>query len=71
MPSSVAKEFAERLDAADDEQQVVAALALLRQHRIDQIVARALIAELDLEAIVEEGRDQIVGSELSLSYSMM
>ena len=54
-----AKEFAERLDAADDEEQVVAALALLRQNSIDQIVARALIAELDLEAIVEEASNPL------------
>ena len=50
------EEFAERLDAADDQQQVVLAFAVLRKHRIDEIVARALLAELDLEAVDEEGR---------------
>ncbi len=64
-----AKEFAERLDAADDEEEVVAALALLRQNSIDQIVARALIAELDLQAIVEEGEQ--IGDQNFSSYSMM
>src|ERR1041385_8883913 len=41
-----AKEFAERLDAADDEEQIVASFALSREHRVDEIVTRALIAEL-------------------------
>ncbi len=33
------KEFAKRLDAADDQQQIV--LALKREYRVDQIVSRA------------------------------
>ena len=55
------KEFAERLDAADDEEQVVLSFALLRENGIDEIVARALIAELDFQAVVEEGKK--IGSE--------
>jgi len=43
-----AKEFAERFDAADDEKQIVLAFALLGEDRIDEVVARALIAKLDL-----------------------
>ena len=46
---------AERLDAADDHQQVV--LARQREHRVDQIVPRALVAQIDLEAIGEEGEE--------------
>ena len=46
------EEFAERLDAADDQQQIV--LAFEREHGVDQIVPRALLAELDLEAVGEE-----------------
>ncbi len=47
------EEFAERLDAADDQQEIV--LAAKREHGIDEVVTRALIAELDLQAIGEEG----------------
>ena len=46
------EEFAERLDAADDHQEIV--LAAEREHRIDEIVPRALLAELDLQAVGEE-----------------
>ena len=48
------EEFAERLDAAHDQQQVV--LAFEREHGIDQIVPRALLAQLDLQAVGEEGK---------------
>ena len=48
------EEFAERLDAADDQHEVV--LACEREHRIDEIVPRALLAELDLQAVGEERR---------------
>ena len=47
------EEFAERLDAADDQHEIV--LARQREHGIDEIVPRALLAELDLEAVGEEG----------------
>ena len=46
------EEFAERLDAADDEEKIV--LAFEREDRIDQIVPRALLAELNFQAIGEE-----------------
>ena len=39
------EEFAQRLDAADDQHQVV--LAFEEQNGIDQIVPRALLAQLD------------------------
>ena len=47
------EEFAERLDAADDHQEIV--LAAEREHGIDEIVPRALLAELDFQAVGEEG----------------
>ena len=47
------EEFAQRFDARDDHQEVV--LAAEREHRIDQIVPRALLREMDLEAVGEEG----------------
>ena len=46
------EEFAKRLDAADDEQEIV--LAFEREHGVDQIVPRALLAELDFEAVGEK-----------------
>ena len=46
------EEFAERFDAADDQQEIV--LAFEREHGIDQIVPRALLAELDFQAVGEE-----------------
>ena len=30
-----------------------------RQHRVDQIVPRALVAEIDFQAIVEEGEEVV------------
>ena len=48
------EKFAQRLDPADDEEQVV--LAFEGEHGIDEIVAGTLLAELDLEAIGEEGK---------------
>ena len=50
------EEFSQRLDAADDQQKIV--LAFEREHRIDQIVPRALLAELDFETVGEE-REEI------------
>ena len=47
------EEFAQRLDAADDQHEIV--LAGQREHGVDEIVARALLAELDLQAVGEEG----------------
>ena len=52
MPSSVSRNFPQRLDAADDEQKIV--LAFQCEHRIDEIVPRALLAQLDFEAVGEE-----------------
>ncbi len=46
---------AERLDPADDHEQIV--LAGQREHRVDQIVPRALVAEVDFEAVGEEGEE--------------
>ena len=43
-------------EACDDEEQVVIRVAR-SEHGIDEIVALALIAELDLEAVVEEGKE--------------
>ena len=49
------EESPERLDAADDHQQIV--LAGQREHRVDEIVPRALVAQIDLEAVGEEGEE--------------
>ena len=49
------EEAAERLDAADDHEQVV--LAFEREHGIDEIVPRTLVAEIDLQAVGEEGEE--------------
>ena len=46
------EEFPQRLDAADDEQKIV--LAFQREHGVDEIVPRALLAELDFQAVGEE-----------------
>ena len=45
----------ERLDAADDHEEIV--LAGQREHRVDQIVPRALVAQVDLQAVGEEGEE--------------
>ena len=39
-----------------------------RQHGVDQIMPRALVAEVDFQAIVEEGEE--VASSLSLAPSL-
>ena len=49
------EEFSQRLDAADDEKKIV--LAFEREHRIDQIVPRALLAELDFQTVGEESQE--------------
>src|SRR5262249_60553477 len=60
IPAIVAvEEFSQRLDPADDQDEVI--LVLQRKHRIDEIVTRALLAQLDLEAIGEE--DEEIGRE--------
>ncbi len=46
------EETPERLDAAHDHQQVVAAES---EHRVDEIVTRALITQMHLQPISEEG----------------
>ena len=55
LPSSVSRNLPERLDAADDQQEIV--LAFEREHGIDEIVPRALLAQLDLQAVGEEGEE--------------
>src|SRR6185295_12309277 len=49
------KELSERLDAADDQEQIV--LAAEREHGVNEIVTRALVAELDFQAVGEEGQE--------------
>ena len=49
------EEFPERLDPADDQQEIV--LAFEREYGVDEVVPRALFAELDFEAIGEEGEE--------------
>ncbi len=51
------EEAPQRLDAAHDHQQVV--LAGQREHRVDQIVPRALVAQVDLQAVGEEGEEVV------------
>ena len=64
MPSSVSRKRAERLDAAHDHQEIV--LAGQREHRVDQIVPRALVAQIDFEAVGEEG-EEVDGARASRS----
>ena len=52
-PSSVSRNLPERLDPLDDHQQIVAAES---EHGIDQIVPRALLPEMHLEPVGEEGK---------------
>ena len=54
-PSSVLQELAQRLDPLDDQRQVV--LPAEREHRIDQIVPRPLLAQMHLEPVGEEGEE--------------
>ena len=46
------EELGQRLDALDDERQVV--LAGQREDGVDQVVARALVAQVDLQPLGEE-----------------
>ena len=47
----------ERLDPPDDHEQVV--LAGQREHRVDEIVPRALLAQVDFETVGEEGEEVV------------
>ena len=69
LPVLAVEEFAERLDAPDDEQEIV--LPRQREHRIDQIMPRAGVAEMDLEAVGEEGEEVIgdLGRRSSITAS--
>ena len=58
-PSSRLQELAQRLDALDDQRQVI--LAAQREHRIDQVVPRTLLAQVHLEPVGEEG-EQVINS---------
>ena len=49
--------MAERLDAADDHHQII--LAFKREHSVHKVMPRALVAELDLQAVGEE-REQVL-----------
>ncbi len=55
LPSSVSSRFPERLDPADDHEQIV--LPRQREHRVDEIVPRALVAQVDFQAVGEEGEE--------------
>ncbi len=58
------EETAERLDAADDHEEVVlvpATSEILSANRIDEIVARALLAQLDLEPLGDESQQVSAG----------
>src|SRR6185437_4321409 len=51
------EEFAQRLDAADDQEQIV--LAFESKDGVDEIVPRALLAQLDFQAVGEEGKQTL------------
>ncbi len=55
MPSSRIEELSERLNPADDHQQIV--LSFKREHRVYQIVPRTLLAKLNFQAVGEEGEE--------------
>ena len=55
LPSSVSRNFPSASTRRTIEEKIV--LAFEREHGIDEIVARALLAELDLEAVGEEGEE--------------
>ena len=57
LPSSVSRNLPSASTRRTIEQQVV--LAFEREHGIDEIVARALLAQLDLQAVGEEGEEVI------------
>src|SRR6202008_35382 len=49
------EELGESLDALDDHQEIV--LSAKRKDRIDEVMAQALVAQIDLQAIGEEGKE--------------
>ena len=49
------EEAPERLDPPDDHEQIV--LARQREHRVDEVVPRALVAQVDFQAVGEEGEE--------------
>ena len=49
------EQFSERLDPADDHEKIV--LPRQREHRVDEIVPRALFAQVDFQAVGEEGEE--------------
>ena len=46
------EQFSKRLDPADDQEQIV--LAWQRKYGVDEIVPRALVAQIDFQAVGEE-----------------
>ena len=58
------EQFSERLDPADDHEKIV--LPRQREHRVDQIVPRAFFAEVDFQAIGEEGEEVRVDLEMAV-----
>ncbi len=58
-PSSVFRNSSSASTRLDDQREVV--LAAEREHGVDQVVARALVAEEDFETVGEEGEEVIVG----------
>ena len=62
------EQFSERLDPADDHEQIV--LPRQREHRVDEIVPRALFAEVDFQAVGEEGEEVCLNSVTPLSLAI-
>ena len=60
LPSSVSRNFDSASTRFDDHQQVV--LVAEREDGIDQVMALALLLEIDLQAVGEEG-EEIVAAE--------
>ena len=52
-PSSVLRNAPKRFHPLDDQREVV--LAAEGEHRVDQVVPRALVAQVHLEPVGEEG----------------
>ena len=51
------EQFSQRLDPAHDHEQIV--LARQGEHRVDEIVPRALFAQVDFQAVGEEGEEVV------------
>ena len=62
----MSRKRAERLDPAHDHQEIV--LAGQREHGVDQIMPRALVAQVDFEAVGEEGQ-KVDGARIALCSS--